>query len=588
MRGHWHLWIGSQVWANRAASPEKALFIAVSQLNKGAMFLHDKDRRIELARLNLKAGIKSISLAAFAPAAFYLKTGIGLIDGNPWSDHYDLCLQLHHSYAEATYCLGKFDEMNKVVVNTFENARCFDDKLRSYITLVRAHGQNKSPEALKAGLHVLAELGEPIEISSDPKSMFMAEFLKTKQMLDGKTDDDISTMKKMDNDKKIAAVELMNILALYAYLSDQKLYPLIIFRIVQTSLSHGLCPDSAFGFASYGGLLSCVFHDIKGAFRFGHLSLHLLEKFEAKECVGRVYLVMYSLINGWIESHSASLEPLQFAYANQMRCGDIQYALMNARQYCTLLYYCGVELSIVEKACKDYGQVMMEHKHELFYKYTLPYRQASLNLMGRSKDPMRLTGEAMNQDALILEAMDQKEMTLVSAIYHQCSWLAYIFSDYKLAFEMIEKGNVIDTSTYPAFMISSYAFVEGLVSLALARETKEATWETLASKAIDKMAIYASILPSNFQHKLLLLQAESFFLSGDTVNASKHFDDAIKAAGENNFIQHQAVAYERAGIFHLSEGNTSLASQYYGQAHVAYLKWGAYCKADQLRLHCPF
>eukprot|EP00957_Ditylum_brightwellii_P013099 989906-Ditylum_brightwellii.AAC.1 len=35
MRGRWHLWIGNQVWANRAASPEKALFIAVGQLNKG-------------------------------------------------------------------------------------------------------------------------------------------------------------------------------------------------------------------------------------------------------------------------------------------------------------------------------------------------------------------------------------------------------------------------------------------------------------------------------------------------------------------------------------------------------------------------
>eukprot|EP00957_Ditylum_brightwellii_P081690 6214738-Ditylum_brightwellii.AAC.1 len=82
MRGRWHLWIGNRVWANRAASPEKALFIAVGQLNKGVMFLHGMDQRIELARLNLEAGKKSMSLAAFAPAAFYLETGIGLLHEN--------------------------------------------------------------------------------------------------------------------------------------------------------------------------------------------------------------------------------------------------------------------------------------------------------------------------------------------------------------------------------------------------------------------------------------------------------------------------------------------------------------------------
>eukprot|EP00957_Ditylum_brightwellii_P060742 4611847-Ditylum_brightwellii.AAC.1 len=407
-------------------------------------------------------------------------------------------------------------------------------------------------------------------------------------MLDGKTDDDLLSMSIMTNKTKITAVRLMSILSLYAYLSDQKLYSLLVFRMLQTSLLHGICHESIPGFASYGGLLSCCFRDIEGAYRFGQLSLRLLEKFEAKECLGQVYLVIYSLINGWIESHYSSLEPLQFAYSNQMRCGEIQYAMMSARQYCTHMYQCGVELSTVEKTCEDYGKMMIEHKQDLFYKYTLPYRQASLNLMGRSKDPLLLTGEAMDQDVLLNDAIGSKEMALVSLIYHQCSWLAFIFGDYGLASKMVEKINEIDTSTYPAFMISSYAFVEGLVSYALAHKTNEAKWEILGRNATDKMFQYASIVPINFQHKLLLLQAESLFFSGDSMNASKYYDAAIKTAGENNFIQDQAIAYERAGVFHSSEGSALIASQYFGQAHVSYLKWGAYCKADHIRFQFPF
>eukprot|EP00565_Helicotheca_tamesis_P004195 CAMPEP_0185737974 /NCGR_PEP_ID=MMETSP1171-20130828/31749_1 /TAXON_ID=374046 /ORGANISM="Helicotheca tamensis, Strain CCMP826" /LENGTH=113 /DNA_ID=CAMNT_0028409045 /DNA_START=11 /DNA_END=352 /DNA_ORIENTATION=- len=101
------------------------------------------------------------------------------------------------------------------------------------------------------------------------------------------------------------------------------------------------------------------------------------------------------------------------------------------------------------------------------------------------------------------------------------------------------------------------------------------------------MTGWAENAPSNFQHKLLLLQAGKAFLLGESDDAATKYDLAIKKAGENGFIQEQAVAYELAGCFYLSKADILRASQSYGQAHETYLQWGARGKADHLRLNSP-
>eukprot|EP00957_Ditylum_brightwellii_P181370 13816329-Ditylum_brightwellii.AAC.1 len=60
--------------------PEKQVddlfFTAVSQLNLGIKHLEKEDEKLDLQKLNLRAGEKAMSLAAFSIAASYLKAGI--------------------------------------------------------------------------------------------------------------------------------------------------------------------------------------------------------------------------------------------------------------------------------------------------------------------------------------------------------------------------------------------------------------------------------------------------------------------------------------------------------------------------------
>uniref|UniRef100_A0A6V2JKU6 Anaphase-promoting complex subunit 5 n=1 Tax=Ditylum brightwellii TaxID=49249 RepID=A0A6V2JKU6_9STRA len=480
--------------------------------------------------------------------------------------------------------------MRRAVDSVFENARCFDDKISSYFTLVRALGaQGRPQEASDLCIFVLLHLDEAIPVSPNIIDLILSEFLKTRQQLDGKTDDDILSMSAMADGRKIAAMRFLYSLNFQSFFAKTNIQFVVSLRMLQISLHHGLCNDSAFSFAVYGGFLCGKFLNIHDANRFAKLSLLLLDKSESKESLPRIYCVIYGIINPWVGRHRESLNKLIYAYKVGMQYGDILYGMMSAQQYCVQAYESGVELETLIKVISKFRKEMIEHNQELSLKMLLILKQTILNLMGQSKDPLHLSGRAMDEESVLKEAIDNNRKSVVSAIYLNRSWLAYFFGDYELALKMITSLDLaLNDTRMPTFTMCNYSFLSALVSFALAHSTDgNCRWMQRASIALDEVKKYAQHAPSNYQHKLLLLEAESAFLTKDKYQAAKKYDFAIKNAGKNGFIQDEALAYERAGHFYFREGNNSAASYHYGKAHSAYLKWGAKAKANYLRENIP-
>jgi len=514
---------------------------------------------------------------------------MGLLNEKCWVVQYEICLQLHEFYAEAQYCSGRFEEMNKILCKIFNAARSFDDKLRAYFTFIEALGaQGKLSEALEVGLYVLSQLGESISMTSNTNSILTEEVTKTGKMLEGKTDAEILALKEMDNFQKIAAMRFLVTLSAYAYFANQDLSALLSCRMIQMTLIYGVCKHSAIGFVAYGSLLSCAYNDISGGYRFGQLSITLLKKFKAAEHMARIIHISCSMINSYVEHHHASLQAIKEAHTTAMKCGDIQLAMGVATQYCVHSFQCGVNLSTVEKMLRECGQKMKENKQHFYVSYIMVYRQFVLNLIGHSDDPLQLTGEAMDQESVMKFAIENKRSSLIKTINEFRCLLAYIFGEYTLASQLIRESDDDNLLYRPAFSTCTTIFIEGLISSAIACKTNVIEWKKKAFVSIEKIRYVSQHAPSNYQHMLVLLQAESSVFLGDNVKAAERYDNAIRTAGEDGFIHNQAIAFERAGMFYLEQGNAAKASHYYGQAHDAYLKWGAKCKADHLRLRYPF
>ena len=113
------------------------ILLTASQINYGKEWiLKDKDRSIEIAELNLKAGEKAIDGCDQKTAYSYLDTAISLLPEDHWESHYDLSLRLNFLLAKAAISTFQYDEAESIIRKLVEKARCVNDQLPSYLLLI--------------------------------------------------------------------------------------------------------------------------------------------------------------------------------------------------------------------------------------------------------------------------------------------------------------------------------------------------------------------------------------------------------------------------------------------------------------------
>jgi GAF domain-containing protein len=101
------------------------------------------------------------------------------------------------------------------------------------------------------------------------------------------------------------------------------------------------------------------------------------------------------------------------------------------------------------------------------------------------------------------------------------------------------------------------------------------------------MKKWAHHAPMNYLHKYYLVEAERYRILGKTKQAMDYYDRTIALAKENQYIQEEALAYELAAKFYLSQGKELIARTYLQEAHYRYLRWGALAKVKDLENRYP-
>ena len=86
----------------------------------------------------------------------------------------------------------------------------------------------------------------------------------------------------------------------------------------------------------------------------------------------------------------------------------------------------------------------------------------------------------------------------------------------------------------------------------------------------------------NFEHKLLLCQAEEYFCAGENEKAKQSYLESITLARSHKFLNEEALAAYLASEFFFDVGDLSLSLQHFKLAHGLYVKYGAAAKATQL------
>ena len=590
-RGRVHLRIGELLLEKiPEEQQDHFLFDIVNQYNQGLHLLGTPEKRDVLAELNLRAGRKAKLSSAFKPANEYIETGIGLLRPDHWQSQYPLSLQLYTEGAETAYNIGAFEPMSTRIDAVLQNGRDLLDKITPYAIRINAFkAKNQLQEAIDTGLEVLAQLGEKFP-KKGTLPLVMADLLKTKWMLRGKDVNTLTNLPAMRNPYKEAAMRMLNDIASPAYWARPAILPFLIFRMVQLSLRYGNTAISAFGYATYGLLMCGVVGDMKAGYRFGQIGLALLDRFKAKEWLSQIYTPIYALINHWSEHVHKSLEPFLYSYRVGFETGAIEYACINVNIYCNHLYLGGKPLVKTEEEMRAFSQRMAEYKQETNLNYNEAYRQAVLNLLGRSPDPQRLIGEAYDEEKMAVQNLERKDRAGTFLIHFHRMILSYLFQDYETARFHADQTRPLLDAVLAKYDVPVFWFYEALVYLAQAREAPAAERRRLlrrAGKNIAQMRKWARFSPENHQHKLYLLEAERHWVRGKTEDARQAYDLAVAGAAQHEFLNEEALAHERASMFYTATGVESLAEHYLKKAYQTYREWGALAKLNDMRQRHP-
>lgn len=324
-RGRFHVAIGRNLARNLAQDElEKHVSVVLLQFNRGLEYITNHGERKAIVVLCLRAVQWAVAASDFRSACHYSELGVLLLGPNSWTEEYDLSLALYNAFVEVLYCIANYEKMDSVVSEVLKNAKCFRDTLRVRSTRVFSLSSRcRMIEALEEGLDVLRHLGEAFP-EKPRKYHVVVEFMRTQRALVRTSNEMILRMPLMEDVDKIAAMQMLNLTISNAYHTKPLMMVLIVTRMVQLTVRFGLSAVSAVGFAAYSAVFCMISKDKDQGYRYSQLALALLDKFQAREWIPRVYVFVYSETSTYKCRITKLCPHLQYAHQVGLETGDME------------------------------------------------------------------------------------------------------------------------------------------------------------------------------------------------------------------------------------------------------------------------
>ncbi|CAB3796427.1 trifunctional serine/threonine-protein kinase/ATP-binding protein/sensor histidine kinase [Pararobbsia alpina] len=245
-RAEVHLQIGRVFLANMTADElAEHVFDVANQFNRGGGLLIERDEKVQVAALDLRAGRRAKASAAYASARPYLAAGMALLDETYWASQYELMFSLWLECAECEFLTGRFDQAEQLIEELLQRCASKLDQAVVYHLEVQLHiVKSENPQAVNSALACLRLFG--IDLPAHPtQEQVQAEYETVWRNLAGRPIESLIDLPLMTDPELQAAMRLLSALFGAAYYTDFHLLRLHLCRMVNISLQHGTTGDLA-------------------------------------------------------------------------------------------------------------------------------------------------------------------------------------------------------------------------------------------------------------------------------------------------------------------------------------------------------
>ncbi|UVF22196.1 AAA family ATPase (plasmid) [Microvirga terrae] len=586
-----HLRIGRLLVAHTPPGRrEEAIFDIVNQLNRSAALIASQDEREQLAELNLQAGKRAKASAAYASAMTYLVAGRALLGAEAWSQHYRLTFDLELHQAECEFLTGATAHAEDRLVMLAEST---DDIL----ALARVTGlllslyrvNNQDDQAVSRGLAYLRRAG--IDWSPHPTDVEVErEYQQLASRIGGRTIKSLIDLPLMSDPACQATMEVLGMLVSPASFTDANLFALVVGRATNLSLEHGHSEFSIFAYGTFPTILGPRFGKFREGLQLGQLAYDLVEQRGLTRFKVRAYTIYGSLVTPWTQPLRETIDVQRRAFETALEMGDPVYASYTQDHGLTVLLASGAPLTQVQKEAED--AVRFSQQVGFSYLADIPTGQLVRALRGLTPSLGSFNDTGFDERAFERDLEEHPVRSRRAYRYWICKLQAcYLAGEIATALQAADRAwpsipemhrHSIETADYHLY--GALTLVAHCTALPVNARSEP------MNALLDhhrQLAFWAQECPQNFADRAALAAAEIAQLEGRMLDAMNLYEQAIRSAQANGFVQNEALACELAARFYASHGFEKIAQTYLRDARACYLHWGAEGKVRHLEAMYP-
>lgn len=575
---------------------QKNIFNIVNHLNEGSELITEQSEKEELAKLNLRAGKKAKASTAYEPALRYLETGLKLLSSNSWESQYKLTLDLHLKTLDAFYLNNKFNKIEELSANILQKSQDIFEQLKVYeVKTLYYYAILEPQKAIDTALQILPKLGINISLETYNIENRIEEQQKSlKSLFKDQHIENLAELPTMTDPYKLAAISILQeIISASTTINFSLLIELVLTQI-NLCVEYGNPPQAAFIYGCYGMILCGLGKYIDYGYRFGKLSITLLEKYDTPKLKPTVVYVYYACIWHWKEvlDRKVAKENLLNVLPQGITTGNNEYSCYVCISFCYIQLFCGYNLEQVEKDYKKYAQLIKKFNQE----YSINLIEMAKNMVVNFrrlniKEEFLIIGNNHSvQDTHIQKYIKEKNGWLVFIFYFSRMLLFYFNKNYFQAFRATQDADKYVAVIFGWICRPQHNFYSSLSYIAHYNDCSIEQQKELLEKVNnnqDNMKVWVNHCPENFQNKYDLVEAEKARVFGQYWKAAELYEKAIQGAKKYEFLHEEALAYERSAEFYLENSREEIGQLYLRNSHHCYSRWGANAKVKQLEEEYP-
>ncbi|MCG8423619.1 MAG: AAA family ATPase [Proteobacteria bacterium] len=583
-----HLRVG-RAWRRQydEAATERRIFAITGQLNDSRELIEQPEERLDLARLNLRAGRKAKASTAYCPAVHHLQIAADLLPENSWQRHYSLTLAIHCELAESRYLNGEFETAEALFLRVTERTHSAPEKAAIYSVRNQLYQVSGDYEGgLRLAIETLALFG----ISVPEIGEGLAEETRTALAAvavnrgDREIEELADAAPACDPDIESIIRIAANVLPC-AYNARPEYFPWFVCLGVNTSLQHGITEWSDILFSSYGVLAVNNFRNPTLGFQYSRLALRINQRFEHKALRGAVWQVHLNAICYWNQPVTTYVDELEHAFMACQEVGDLVFAGFIAFLGVWLhIESCRSATEALREAVK-YAAFIQKNKNATVLEVLRLQKQYIASLRGNTRSLTSYDDNQFDEDTYF-RAMERARFGPGLAFFHVLKQrLHYYVGEYEQSLAHARSAQPLTGAIMGQPILASHYLYKALALCALYRHSSpqvQMQYREEIAESRDTWRGWVDTCPANFASRAWILEAALADIDGDSFGAVTWYEKAVHNAKTLHSVQDEALACLAASRFYAAHDLHTSAHAYARAAAHLYQRWGAAALAEHL------